>query len=116
VSKEKVDRYKASKANRKQEVKKEKRMRLLERVAITVVALVLVVWLGSSLVSVYKEHKPYPEYTIDYAALSDYSNSLNATEEESEEASDDTEEKTGEATDTADDTEDASAEADKTEE
>ena len=48
MSQKKVDKYKEEKANRKQIIKKEKRLLRLEQIGLSLVTILLVVWVGFS--------------------------------------------------------------------
>ncbi|MCD8395929.1 MAG: hypothetical protein LUD12_01845 [Lachnospiraceae bacterium] len=84
MSQEKVDRHKEQKRNVKKIVKKEKREWMLTKVAMGLVAVLLVAWIG---VSVYNYSDvsdsttvDLPTYTVDTAALDDYLTELYAEE------------------------------------
>ena len=48
MSQKKVDQYKEEKANRKQIIKKEKRILRLEQICLSLIGILLVVWVGFS--------------------------------------------------------------------
>lgn len=82
MSQEKVDRYKAEKANRKQIMRKQKIKRIVSQAVMGVVALVLVGWLGYSAYDLYEEKRPREVAEVDYTAVNEYMQSLNASGEE----------------------------------
>ncbi len=85
MSQKKVDYYKEQKSNRRNIIKKEKRMQMIERIVGTIIGLVLVVWVGFSVYNKVTQ-APEPEAgekietTINIDSISDYLNSLNAEE------------------------------------
>lgn len=72
MSQKKVDEYKKEKANRKKNMKKQKMKNILERTAITVVALALVGWLGFSAYDKHESGKERPVAEVNYDAVNDY--------------------------------------------
>lgn len=81
MSQEKVDRYKKEKANREKIQKKEKRTLFLEKLAITVVGIAMVAWIGYSVYGVLTRPDPDAEQEVvttemDITAISDYLNGL----------------------------------------
>nr|WP_296010712.1 hypothetical protein [uncultured Blautia sp.] len=81
MSQEKVDRYKKEKANREKIQKKEKRTLFLEKLAITVVGIAMVAWIGYSAYGVLTRPDPDAEQEVvttemDITAISDYLNGL----------------------------------------
>lgn len=82
MSQAKVDRYKEEKRNREKIIKKQKREWMLTKVGMSVVALVMVAWVG---VSVYQnvtapdatEAADLPSYTVNTTALDEYLYNLN---------------------------------------
>ena len=58
MSQAKVDQYKKDKMNRKKNMQKDKAKRAFRRIAVGVVSLVLVGWLGYSVYNVYDSNKP----------------------------------------------------------
>lgn len=81
MSQEKVARYKEEKANRKKLMKKAKRKAVLMKLAASLVAIALVVLIGTSAYSKYEENKKRPSVTVDYSAVQDYIQTLSAEEE-----------------------------------
>lgn len=85
MSQAKVDRYKEEKRNRDQIIRKQKREWMLTKLGLSVVAVVMVVWVG---VSVYTNVTAPDEtvaesletYTVDTTALDDYLYDLNYTD------------------------------------
>ena len=72
MSQEKVNRYKEEKANRKQIIAKKKREKAIRRVAGTLIAVVLIGWVGYSAVDAYQSSRPRDVVEVDYAAVEDY--------------------------------------------
>ena len=89
MSQEKVQRYKEEKANRKDTVKKEKRVKLLTNIVLIAVPVVLVLLLVDSGVRTYLDSRPRESVSVDYTDLSDYIETLTAEEEEKKEDSKD---------------------------
>ena len=75
MSQEKVNRYKKEKANRKEIVKKEKRLRIVEITAAIVIAVAALGWFGYS---VYQNAQPEKTVNVetDYTELESYLNGL----------------------------------------
>jgi hypothetical protein len=84
MSQEKVDRYKQDKANREQLIKKQKRVRLLERLGVGVVCLAIVGWIAfSGYRSLTREEAAEQVTTeMDVTAINDYLSSLSVAGEE----------------------------------
>ncbi|MBQ8306887.1 MAG: hypothetical protein IJX90_11800 [Blautia sp.] len=87
MSQKKVDYYKEQKANRKEIIKKEKRVQLLERIIGTLIAIAVVCWVGFSIYSKVTtvpetEAGEVQETVINTNALSDYMDSLMTEEAE----------------------------------
>lgn len=76
MSQEKVDRYKAEKANRKEIMKKQKTMSLMRKTALGVIAVALIGWLGYSAYGTYQNSQPRDVVEIDYDAITQYVNEL----------------------------------------
>lgn len=76
MSQEKVDRYKQEKANRKQNMKKEKLKQALRRVMVGVLVLALFGWLGYSGYNLYDSSRPKDSVQVNYMAITDYQSSL----------------------------------------
>lgn len=81
MSQEKVDKYKKEKANREKIQKREKRTLFFEKLAIGVVALVMVGWIGYSAYGVLTREDPNEEKEVvttemDTTAISDYLSGL----------------------------------------
>lgn len=77
MSQEKVNRYKEEKANRKQNVAKEKRKKAISKVVGVLAAVVIIGWVGYSTVDSYQSSQPREQVEVDYTAVSDYLQSLN---------------------------------------
>lgn len=87
MSQEKVDKYKKEKANREKIQKREKRIFFFEKLAIGVVVLGMVGWIGYSVYGVLTREDPNAEKAVvttemDTTAISDY---LKGLEEETAE-------------------------------
>lgn len=82
MSQEKVDRYKAKKARRREIYKKEKQILALEKLAGALICAALVVWVGYSVygkVTDAQDAKVH-ETVMDTAAIDDYLSELNTDE------------------------------------
>ncbi|MDO4311452.1 MAG: hypothetical protein Q4C52_00020 [Eubacteriales bacterium] len=82
MSQAKVDRYKQEKANRRQNMRKEKMKQALRRVVVGVLGLALIGWLGYSAYNVYETNKPKQTAEVDYTAITDYQTNLSTAAEE----------------------------------
>lgn len=80
MSQEKVDKYKEQKANRKKIIKKERRMRVLRNSVAAVIGLAVIGWIGYSAVGKYQDAQPREVAEVDYTAVSEYIQSLSATD------------------------------------
>lgn len=80
MSQEKVNRYKQEKANRKEIMKKEKRMRIVRQTTAAVVFAALVAWVGFSGYQSYTASHTDENTVVDYTAVMDYINGLEKTE------------------------------------
>lgn len=69
MSQEKVDRYKQEKANRKKNMKKQKIQNAFRKLAVSVIGLAVVGWIGYSAYHTYESNRPKEEVQIDYTAL-----------------------------------------------
>ena len=82
MSQAKVDRYKEQKANRKEIMKKEKRMRTLRNSVITLVIVALLGWISFSvyqmMTSPSEQQKQAVE--VDYSSINEYLNGLSVEE------------------------------------
>ena len=78
LSQAKVDRYKQEKVNRKQIMRKQKLMNNMRKGVLVVVALALIGWLGYSAYDIYESGKERTVSEVNYDAVSDYLNGLNA--------------------------------------
>jgi homogentisate 1,2-dioxygenase len=76
MSQEKVDRYKAEKANRKKILKKQKRMNYVRKATLGVVTLALLGWLGYSAVITYEENQERPVAEVNYDSVVEYLNEI----------------------------------------
>ena len=86
MSQKKVDQYKERKANREKIYKKEKRMLRLEKLAVFIVCLIAVGWLGYSIYGQTQKSSADKTTTteMDVAAIDNYLSDLNAEEGEAE--------------------------------
>lgn len=82
MSQEKVDRYKAKKARRREIYKKEKQMLALEKLAGAVICVLLVVWVGYSVYGKVTDaqNAKVHEVVMDTGAIDDYLTDLNTDE------------------------------------
>lgn len=80
MSQAKVDRYKAEKANRKEIMKKEKRMKIVRNTTTTIVCVALIGWIGYSGWNSYMNNQPAESAEVDYAAVSEYLSDMYAAE------------------------------------
>lgn len=72
MSQQKVDRYKKEKYNRKQQLQKEKRQRLLYRIFGSIAAVAIVCWIGLSINARVQANKPVSYTEVDLSAINDY--------------------------------------------
>lgn len=82
MSQEKVDRYKAKKARRREIYKKEKRMLALEKLAGVLVCAAVVVWIGYSVYGKVTDaqNEKVVETVMDTTAIDDYLSGLDTGE------------------------------------
>lgn len=85
MSQEKVDRYKKEKANRRQIMKKQRIMGVMRKTVLSLVALLLIAWLGYSAYGTYDANKERKVAEINYDAVNTYLTGLTETEEATEE-------------------------------
>lgn len=78
MSQAKVDQYKKEKANRKETLAKEKRVKKITKLCAGVVVAALAVWIGVSTVDAVKENRPVKTIYCETAELDDYINGLYA--------------------------------------
>ena len=78
MSQEKGDRYKKEKANRKQNMHRQKVRNVIRKIVLTVVALALVGWLGFSAYDMYDSGRERAVAEVNYDAVTDYLGSLTA--------------------------------------
>ena len=78
MSQEKVTKYKEEKANRKTIMKKQKIGKITRNSILTVVLVAVVGWVGYSAVAYYQDNKPREAVEVDYAAIDEYVDGLNA--------------------------------------
>ena len=80
MSQEKVNRYKEEKANRKQIMKKQKRNRIISRIAGVVVCLALAGWFGYSVYDTSTKNDTVSQTEVNLTAIQDYLSGLTAEE------------------------------------
>lgn len=78
MSQAKVDRYKQEKANRKQTMKKEKRMRVVRSTVAGIIFIALIGWIGYSGYRAYEGKRPVQKTEVDYTSITDYIAGLSA--------------------------------------
>ena len=76
MSQEKVTKYKEAKANRKETMKKQKRVKMIRSTIIGVVCVAVLGWVGYSAVDYYQNNQPREAVEVDYAAVDDYLQSI----------------------------------------
>lgn len=76
MSQAKVDKYKQEKANRKESIAKEKRMKKLTKFGAGVVVALLAVWIGVSSVDAVKANRPVKTIYCETTELDSYINGL----------------------------------------
>ncbi len=76
MSQEKVAKYKESKANRKELMKKEKQARQVRRIVAGIIGVVVLGWVGYSAVTYLQENQPRQEVEVDYSAIDEYTETL----------------------------------------
>lgn len=82
MSQEKVDRYKQEKLNRKKNQVKEKVKRFFRRTVVSVLGAALLGWIGYSAYDIYVENRPKDSAKVNYTAITNYRDGLNAVVEE----------------------------------
>lgn len=80
MSQEKVDKYKEQKANRKEMMIKEKRMRAIRGAVAGVIVVALLGWIGYSAIGKYQDSRPRQVADVDYSAFMEYAQSLSVSE------------------------------------
>ena len=86
MSQQKVDKYKADKANRSQIMKKQKQRVRIEIIASVAVLVGLLGWFGRSYYERVESTKPPVEYPISSGAIDDYLSGLDAPVEAADDA------------------------------
>lgn len=76
MSQAKVDQYKKDKANRQKIIKKQKMMHRLEMVAITLVCVLVVGWIGYSVYDKVSSNQEKETIVFDAGAIQDYLSGL----------------------------------------
>ncbi|MCI8885458.1 MAG: hypothetical protein HFG87_05675 [Dorea sp.] len=76
MSQEKVDRYKKEKANRKENLRREKLHNVMHKCAVCLVGIVLIGWIGYSAYGRYEESRSNQEALVDYSALTNLKTEL----------------------------------------
>ena len=80
MSQAKVDRYKEEKKNRKEIMAKEKRKRMIGKIAGCAIVLALVGWIGYSAVDLYMDSRPIETIYTDLTAINDFMTDLSSAE------------------------------------
>lgn len=76
MSQAKVDQYKKDKANRQKIIKKQKMMHRLEMVAITLICVLVVGWIGYSVYDKVSSNQEKETIVFDAGAIQDYLSGL----------------------------------------
>jgi len=76
MSQAKVDQYKKEKANRKETMAKEKRQKMLTKIVGSVVGIVLVAWVGVSVIDFIVENRPVEKIYCETAEIDNYLDGL----------------------------------------
>lgn len=76
MSQEKVDRYKKEKANRKENVRKEKMRNAMHKGVVCLVGVLLIGWIGYSAYGRFEESRSNQEAHVDYSALTNLKTEL----------------------------------------
>lgn len=76
MSQQKVDQYKKEKYNRKKQLQKDTRNRLIYQIAGTVIAAAIVGWIGFSVYTRVQENKPVSYTEVNMDAVNDYMGTL----------------------------------------
>ena len=76
MSQAKVDAYKNEKANRKDTIKKDKRMGIIRALIASCLVIALVAWAGVSLYGNISNQEKSQAIAVDYEDISDYINTL----------------------------------------
>lgn len=77
MSQQKVDQYKKEKYNRKKQLQKEKRQRLLFCIAGGIAAAAVAIWIGASVYTRVQASKPVSYTEVNMEAVNNYLNTLN---------------------------------------
>lgn len=81
MSQEKVNKYKQEKANRKQILKKQKRNRIIARIAGAIVCLAIVGWIGYSVYDSTAKKAAASQTDVDLSSLQDYLSGISSEED-----------------------------------
>ncbi len=81
MSQQKVDQYKKEKYNRKKQLQKEKRQRLLYSITGGIAVIAIVGWIGYSVYARIEANRPVSYTEVNMEAVNDYLNALNETPE-----------------------------------
>lgn len=76
MSQQKVDNYKKEKYNRKKQMQKEKKLRVVYRIVGCIVAAAAVFWIGFSVYTRYEANKPVSYTEVNMDAITNYMQSL----------------------------------------
>lgn len=85
MSQEKVNKYKQEKANRKQILKKQKRNRMITKIAGAIVCLAIVGWIGYSVYDSTAKKAAASQTEVDLSSLQDYLSGISSEEDLPEE-------------------------------
>lgn len=77
MSQQKVDAYKKQKYNRKKQLQKEKRQRMIYSITGSIAAIAIVGWIGFSVYSRAQANKPVTYAEVNMDAVNDYFTTLN---------------------------------------
>ena len=76
MSQEKVNKYKAEKANRKEIMKKAKREQLISNCLFALIPIALVAVIALGVFSTYKDTRPRPSVDVNYTTISDFDDKM----------------------------------------
>lgn len=72
MSQEKVNRYKAEKAHRKETLRRQKQMDVVRKTVVSVVCVAVLGWVGFSAYGVYMDNQPRKAVQVNYDAVTEY--------------------------------------------
>lgn len=82
MSQAKVDAYKSKKATRRQDQKKDKRMRILRTTVVSCLVIALLAWAGVSLYGNIIEQQKSQAITVDYTDITNFMQNLEKSDAE----------------------------------